>query len=260
MGVRYGVPFSRPAQVNRWLRRGTDGLVSGRSEAAAPVRLGKGRIGRKQTVSTVQGEPGPPGVPNDDDWVRNVRSIANTGSIWSGSFFGSNTTYRIGQGIGRGGFFQATTFAFDATPPGGWWYEGFATTTNAGEALFPFDFVGVWQQPADSGPRFVHNDASGAATSVATGFGRYQVGLTYEIRMFADPHRSDVAISFAVYDGVVPLGLVSYTASSNLPVNPIDSTGGDLDTVITNGTDTGMSHTYLWFVAVEQPIGLTINS
>lgn len=81
MGVKYGVPFSRPAQVNRWLRRGTDGLAAGRSEAVAPVSLGRGKKGKgRQGNNGPGGVPGPPAVTDLERPWQGVRRLPPAGS------------------------------------------------------------------------------------------------------------------------------------------------------------------------------------
>lgn len=55
----YGTRFDRQAQLNRWLRRGTSGLVSGNSEAAQPVTFSTSTGGQLESA-------GPDGMPGVD--------------------------------------------------------------------------------------------------------------------------------------------------------------------------------------------------
>lgn len=56
----YGAPFDRGRQVNRWLRRGESGLIRGRSERVAPVKL---RRSRGEVPGSAPGPDGGDGLP-----------------------------------------------------------------------------------------------------------------------------------------------------------------------------------------------------
>lgn len=61
----YGSPFDRDRQINRLLRRSRPGLVRGRSEATAPVKLPT-----HSELPSSQGANGAPGAPGPDGTAR----------------------------------------------------------------------------------------------------------------------------------------------------------------------------------------------
>lgn len=100
----YSTRLDRQAQLNRWLRRGTTGLVSGLSEAPLPVTLGQARTGGRVGAAGANGGAGLPGAAG----------MSRGCKMWSGTqrnfAFANTTPESFGIVWGAG---------FDTAPGGG---------------------------------------------------------------------------------------------------------------------------------------------
>lgn len=156
----FGKPGDRQAQINRSLRRGMPGVMSGRSEASAPVVLRRRRGIEQSGGGGLPGPGGAPGLPIVDPFKRGRHLIGSVG-LGAGLTFGfsattargtrttqtldgdpftvhsssaaasdygallfANPAVQVGQGNGRGGFVYAAQIAFSALSGTGWWFAG----------------------------------------------------------------------------------------------------------------------------------------
>jgi hypothetical protein len=254
----FSSPQDGAGRVNRWFRRGSSGLVGGRSEAARQVLLNH----RRRESRGLPGADGAAGTPGAEGLSRGYKIWETphlSGSGGQAAAFGTSVDFQttayvpilattdldalpkaatratfaggfsnydvggmflqVGNGSGRGGFHMVAQFGTTLYPAGAWWFVGVhdGSSSLAGQPSSFVNLIGVGQDVSDTSPFLMHNDGSGSATRVATGFASIVVGRLYEIELFADPFGTGVDITFRAFSGGLLSGEVSTHASSNLP-------------------------------------------
>jgi hypothetical protein len=171
---------------------------------------------------------------------------------------------QMGQGNGRGGFLVVGSFGFPAALPSATksWFVGasqvqFGDITSTDATLSTqVNLIGVGGLPG-AAPSFIHNDGSGTVTAVSTGEPDIGVDTVYEVRVFADPRRTDARIRFERFTHGRSYSVVDHVASSNLPVSLMFP----MFMNIHNGaTTSSVSIAIRQAFAAIQPIGMTIDS
>lgn len=299
----YGKSFTRNDQINRLLRRGTDGLIAGRSEAAAPVTLKRSRLGGSGPVGTagpagrsiavdlaldnhhMWGSAGTrtwDGLPSATDTF-NARTVVTHGVVtaWPGLASGgdlasvpyyivtddptdgfhaalsslTSPTAQMGQGNGRGGFLYVAQFGVRTSVPAGVrWLAGLWSGVSPFTAQ---SLIGVGANTAGAAPSFIHSGVfAGGSTQVSTGMPNLTINTVYEVRIFADPRRTDARIRFERFSHGRSVAVANYTASANLPIDTM-VTG----IVMLTSPSTGAVHLAVRYLFMSiQPIGMTIDS
>lgn len=162
---------------------------------------------------------------------------------------------QMGQGNGRGGFLCVVQFGFrTAIPAGKKWFAGVGTNVPAGAVN---SFVGVGALTAGAAPSFVHSGTGvGSATSVATGTADIAIDTVYEVRVFADPRRTDALIRFERFLHGRSVQVVDHVASTNLPVDAMQPVVAMWTSPAAGSCHIAVRYLYL----SDQPIGETIDS
>jgi hypothetical protein len=180
--------------------------------------------GFNQSSTSSQGTGTARNVTTGASLAESMRRIAYVSATTAGSNCGIRNGAQLwytGDGAGRGGFFYVCKFIIDTPQTDMRFFIGLQASTSAMSNVDPSTLINIAGFGIDSGQttvRFLHNDASGNATTTDLGanFPATTANAVYEARMYCAPNTSTIYYSLERFDSAQ---FAEGSASSDIPSN-----------------------------------------